>query len=294
MSHSNSRHIDDLLVAVKDLTEAHLGSAATGLTQDIGGLMPGKMLRSRLAARLYEAGSARIDFDELQAVCAATELTHTASLCHDDVVDNALMRRSMPTLWQSAGPTGAILLGDLLLCEATDLMIAIRQGQFLPAFIAKVREVVAAEAEHEFLWRGKQTDEATALRLARGKTGALFAFVAQCCGGDDPALSAALCEAGYRVGTAYQLADDLLDVIGDDATAGKTLGTDRLRDKATLPLNDEHGAHVTTQQITQLCISAGGLLVSFPQAKAGLRAFVLNDLQPVVNRHLACSMELMV
>jgi geranylgeranyl pyrophosphate synthase len=252
------------------------------------------MLRTRLAARLYEAGAVLLGLDELQAVCAATELTHTASLCHDDVVDNALMRRSMPTLWQSAGPTGAILVGDLLLCEAMDIMIAVRQGQFLPPYIAKVREVIAAEAEHEFLWRGRQPDETTSLRLARGKTGALFAFVARCCGGDNVALAEALTEAGYRVGTAYQLADDLLDVIGNDVTAGKTLGTDQQRDKATLPLNGEGGEHVTTRQIGQLCLSAGELLADFPEAKAGLRAFLLNDLQPVVNRHLASSMELTV
>jgi heptaprenyl diphosphate synthase len=243
---------------------------------------------------LWEAGATAVDADLLHAACTATELTHTASLCHDDVVDNALFRRSMPTLWQSAGPAGAILVGDLLLFEAADLMMGLGNEDLLRAFVDKGREVVAAEAEHELCWRGKQPDEATSLRLARGKTGALFAFPAQCCGGDDEALSAGLAEAGYCIGTAYQLADDLLDVVGDDSDAGKTLGTDQQREKFTLPQNGESGVQKAAQQIRQLCLSADKQLADFPAAAGGVRAFLLNDFQPVLNRQLASTVELTV
>ena len=289
MSDAENRQADDVVAAVRSIVLGHISSATSRLVQDPDGLRPGKMLRTRLAARLWEAHSALIDLDLLQGLCVVIELTHTASLCHDDVVDNALFRRSMPTLWQSAGATGAILVGDLLLFEAADVMMGAENEGLLRAYVAKVREVVAAEAEHELQWRGKRPDEATLLRLARGKTGALFAFVAQCCGGEDEALSAGLEEAGYRIGTAYQLADDLLDVIGDDAAVGKTLGTDEQREKYTLA---QSGAQRASERVRQLCLSADELLTDYPAAKDGLRAFLLNDLQPVLDRHLAPTVEL--
>jgi len=252
------------------------------------------MLRTRLAARLWEAGATTVDVEVLHTVCTVTELTHTASLCHDDVVDNALFRRSMPTLWQTAGQAGAILVGDLILFEAANLMMELNNDALLRAFMAKGQEVVAAEAEHELQWRGRQPDEDTSLRLARGKTGALFAFPAQCCGGADEALSTGLAEAGYRIGTAYQLADDLLDVIGDGNAAGKTLGTDEQREKYTLARNGEHGARLAAEQVRQLCRSADEELTDFPAATEGVRAFLVNDLQPVLSRQLASTVELTV
>lgn len=292
MADVSDRQADDVIAGVRLVAEACLESALAGLAEHAEGLKPGKMLRTRLAARMFESGAVKIASDTLHAVCAATELAHTASLCHDDVVDNALIRRSMPTLWQSAGPSGAILIGDLLLCEAINLIMAADDGRFLPAYVAKVQEVVVAEAEQELTWRGRRPDEATSLRLARGKTGALFAFAAMCCGGDDSVLTAALEEVGYRIGTAYQLADDLLDVIGDDSAAGKTLGTDEQREKFTLALSGEQGVRVTADQIGHLCNSSGELLIDFPEAHKGLRAFLLKDLQPVLYRHLALSVEL--
>ena len=294
MSDAGTRQAEAFVSAVRSLTVRHINSATSRLVDPTEGLRPGKMLRTRLVARLWEAGATATEVNILHIVCTVTELTHTASLCHDDVVDNALFRRSMPTLWQSAGPAGAILVGDLLLFEGADLMMGLDDDDLLRAFVAKGREVVAAEAEHELRWRGKQPDEATSLRLARGKTGALFAFPAQCCGGDDAALSAGLAEAGYRIGTAYQLADDLLDVIGDDAAVGKTLGTDEQREKFTLPQNGEGGAQKAAQQVRQLCLSADEQLAGFPAAKEGVRAFLLNDFQPVLSRQLASTVELTV
>ena len=142
MADVSDRQADDVIAGVRLVAEACLESALAGLAEHAEGLKPGKMLRTRLAARMFESGAVKIASDTLHAVCAATELAHTASLCHDDVVDNALIRRSMPTLWQSAGPSGAILIGDLLLCEAINLIMAADDGRFLPAYVAKVQEVV--------------------------------------------------------------------------------------------------------------------------------------------------------
>lgn len=255
-------------------------ASATGVGE-VGDLLPGKMLRTRLAGRV--AGSATLD--ALATACAATELVHTASLCHDDVIDNAVIRRARPTLWQVTSPSGAVLLGDLLLCEALDVLIDVPGTPHLKHFVAKVREVIEAETEQELLLRGRAVDEPTCLRLARTKTGPLFAFTAWAARDADAALAAALEEAGYRVGTAYQLADDLFDVVAAEQEAGKTLGTDQARGKFTLPQSPEGGVDATREHIRELCSSAVASLGDWPDRQTGLAQFITDDLLPVFRRH---------
>ncbi len=282
------RSIEGFVSRVRLLAEGRVSKALcqSALGINVNAVMPGKMLRTRLAGRLYDGGWSTVDCRSLQAVCAVTELVHTASLCHDDVVDNALVRRSMPTLWLEAGPSGAILVGDLLLCEATDLVMSTEGGRYLPEFVSKLREVVRSEAEQELLWRGKQVDVEMSLQLARGKTGPLFAFVAGVCGGNDETLSESLTEAGYRIGTAYQLADDLLDINGRPDIAGKTLGTDQLRRKYTLAQCGDSGQQITRETIDQMCTSAVELLKSYPEAQESLAEFLALDLEPVLKQFL--------
>ncbi len=254
-------------------------ASATGVGE-VGGLLPGKMLRTRLAGRLAaEAPNA------LAAACAATELVHTASLCHDDVIDNAVIRRARPTLWQATSPSGAVLLGDLLLCEALDVLIDVPGTPHLKHFVGKVREVIGAETEQELLLRGQAVDEPTCLRLARTKTGPLFAFTAWAAADADASLAAAMEEAGYRVGAAYQLADDLFDVVAAEPEAGKTLGTDEARGKFTLPQAPGGGVDATREHIRELCNSAVASLGDWPDRQAGFAQFITDDLLPVLRRH---------
>ena len=260
---------------------------------DVTTLAGGKMLRTRLAARLLAEQPPAGDVTPLHKACAAMELVHAASLCHDDVLDNALIRRGQPALWRARGAPGAILIGDMLLCEAVQL--AIEAGQHhLCRCIQKVSEVVEAEAEQELLWRGREQDEETYLRLARRKTGPLFAFAAGVCAGDDGPFRAAVEEAGYCVGTAYQLADDLLDVVGSETVTGKTLGTDRLRRKHTLARTDSDGWDVTRGHVRRLCGSAVAHVADHPEAKRGLTRFIREDLTPVLSRTLGHCLDLAV
>jgi geranylgeranyl pyrophosphate synthase len=249
-------------------------------------LLPGKMLRSRLGARLVACEDLATDPAVIRNVCAVTEMTHTASLCHDDVVDNASKRRGRPALWQSLGTSAAILIGDVLLCEAMDLLAHTGGGRHLGAFIAKVKEVVVAEAEQELVLPGRQLDEATCLRLARRKTGPLFAFVAAVCGGDDKALSAGLEEAGYHIGTAYQLSDDLLDLEGREDVAGKTLGTDSQRRIPTLAQMPAEGRRAVRDLICELCSQALSCVRAWSGVSGALRQYLISDLQPVLDRQI--------
>jgi len=256
-----------------------------GLEQDVEArLAGGKMLRSRLPGRIQEQAGAA-DPDVLREVCTAAELVHSASLCHDDVVDGSEKRRGEPSLWTELGRTGAVLVGDLLFAEAVRVVRAAAGGAFMSDFADKVKETSAAEAEQELVWRGEKPDEETHVRLARCKTGPLFALTAGAC--TEPGRPAApdLEEAGYRVGTAYQLADDLVDVVGSEQTAGKTLGTDRRRSKYTLALSGDGGREGLRERIQEICCDAMGALDTRPPMQEGVRRFLAEDLVPALERH---------
>ncbi len=204
---------------------------------------------------------------------------HTASLCHDDVIDGGEVRRSGAALWRHVGVTSAVLLGDALLCESVDVVAGVASGIHTRDFLAAVREVLISEAEQELLSRDARPDEETCLRLARGKTGPLFAFTAGLCGGRDPRLTKALREAGYRIGTAYQLIDDLLDITGDPHRCGKTLGTDARRGTPTLAQMAENPASIIPESVRAICESVDELLRPWPAARLGYRAFMEKDLE---------------
>lgn len=288
----NPGSANDFVSDVRDYTEGRVLRALSQSISDIDAevMMPGKMLRTSLAGRLFTEDCSSVDPATLRGICAATELVHTASLCHDDVVDNSLIRRSLPTLWQTVGASGAILIGDLLLSEAIDIVMDVENGRYLSSFIGKIKQVVQAEAQQELRWRGKQVDVDTCLCFARGKTGPLFAFLAEACGGEDKGLCELLEEAGYRIGTAYQLADDLMDILGTERTVGKTLGTDLIRGKFTLPQIGEAGERVAQESINNLCNSSVELLNDYPKARKGLREFLTHDLYPLMEQTLGVEM----
>jgi len=273
----------DFLFTVSELARARVLKMGTFLDGDwdIRSLVGGKMIRSRFAARVTRGDFGSLKTKNAAKLCAAAEIVHTASLCHDDVIDNAPIRRAQPALWRLISPSGAVLIGDLLLCEAIDLLLEVEDGRYLRDFVSKLREVCATETEQELLLRGRRLDEEKCLEIGRGKTGPLFAFLGLISSADDPALARALEEAGYRVGTAYQLADDLLDCVGDADRAGKTLGTDCSRRKFTLAQKSECGADQLRDHISGLSRSAVKILSPWPDAMAGLEQFLESDLQPV-------------
>jgi geranylgeranyl pyrophosphate synthase len=213
-------------------------------------------------------------------------MLHTASLCHDDVIDEAPMRRHRPALWRTSSKATAVLIGDILLCNALEVIVEAERGRYLTSFLAKTREVCEAEAEQELVLRGHAMDEETCLRIARSKTGPLFAFVALVCGGDDAQLTAVLEEVGYDVGTMYQLADDVVDVAGSETLAGKTLGTDAVRGKRTLPRQRGDGVGVAVGRIQALAAHARELLVPWPAVRDALGEYLVSGLQSVFNRQL--------
>jgi geranylgeranyl pyrophosphate synthase len=270
-----------------DRVRVRIGSRLDGLSAltslaEARDLLGGKMLRSRLAGRLMLSGAGAADAGLVERAAAAVELVHTASLCHDDVIDNALLRRATPTLWRRTSSSGAVLVGDILLCEAMTLLLETENNSLLVAFMGKVTQVCLTEARQELVYRGRQIDEETCLALAFGKTGALFAFAAEACArmGSDEA--AAFGQAGYCLGTAYQLADDLLDVVGNEKQAGKTLGTDGKRNKFTLPQVEPDGAELSIRHVRRLCSEAAQVVDAWPMARQAVEDFLARDFGPVL------------
>ncbi|MBS3764751.1 MAG: polyprenyl synthetase family protein [Planctomycetes bacterium] len=243
-------------------------------------LHPGKMLRSRFAVRIAGGLAQKPERHRLRSACAAVEIVHTASLCHDDLIDDGRFRRGQPCLWRASSPPEAILTGDMLLCASIKLAMDAGAGR---EFLQKITETCAGETRHEMKHQPECPPTEWFIEMARGKTGPFFAFLGWFCGQPDPELATVLEETGYDIGTAYQLADDLLDATGDEAVAGKTLGLDEARGKLTLP-RLPGGKQKCRRQIKSIVQRIPENLLLWPKAKDGVERFLFQDLKPVLDR----------
>lgn len=243
----------------------------------------GKMLRTRLAAHLLDEHAGDELVGRVVCACAATEVVHSASLLHDDVIDGGSVRRGRPALWRDIGANGAVLLGDVLFCEALSLIGETKVPAYMHLFVEKVREVCVSEVSQELSLRGRVVDAERCLAVARGKTGPLFSFSALVCAGGDAAKSEAFEEVGYQIGTAYQLMDDLLDERGSEASAGKTLGTDRLRRKFTLAHGVSDPERGIGPHVERLVDSAIRRLEPWPAVQARLREYLAGGFDSVTS-----------
>lgn len=248
-------------------------------------LSTGKMLRSRLLLRVGEAANTPVPV--MLHAAAAAEMIHAASLLHDDVIDGGFVRRNLPTFWKERGVPAAILVGDLMLFKALDLLGDADEGRLVRSLVKMTGEVCDAESEQELFLRDKTPTWENCVAIARRKTGALFAFAAYAAGGHDAELSAALQEAGYAIGTAYQLADDVLDVVGTEDEAGKTLGTDEARHKTTAASAAAVTGVDPVTYIELLVQEAEDALEPWPRVHRAWRQFVDEDLRPAVAKAVA-------
>jgi len=173
------------------------------------------------------------------ALGAVVEMLHTATLVHDDVLDDASLRRQVKTLNASWGNEASILFGDYLFAKAYTLAAKLHHREANQILARTVEDMCVGE-----LWQistkfNVDVDEAQYLKVIHGKTGALFATSCRL-GGVNNAPEAgavdALARYGACIGTAFQIVDDCLDITGDEAEMGKSLGTDLEKGKLTLPV----------------------------------------------------------
>lgn len=170
---------------------------------------------------------------------AVVEMIHTATLVHDDVLDGATVRRHVPTVNAAWGNQTSVLLGDFLFTHAFHLASTIGDARACRLIGEATNRVCEGEL-HQGTERGNlELGEAEYLEIIDGKT----AELTSCCGrlgalyaDADIDLVEAMARFGRWLGVAFQIADDLLDVVGDERRTGKSLGTDLDLQKLTLPV----------------------------------------------------------
>ncbi len=172
-------------------------------------------------------------------LAAVVEMIHTATLVHDDILDDAVVRRHAATVNAEWGDETAVLLGDFLFTHAFHLAASL-ESTLACRWIGRATNLVCEGEMMQVHHRGDfDLDEAAYFEIIRGKTAELTAVScrlgARYAGVDDAAVDA-LDSYGRNLGVAFQIADDVLDILGDERTTGKTLGTDLDKQKLTLPV----------------------------------------------------------
>jgi octaprenyl-diphosphate synthase len=197
----------------------------------------GKRLRPAL---VLLAGRASGEIGEEHVpVAVVVEMIHTATLVHDDVLDEALVRRQSPSCNALFGNEGAVLLGDFLFARAFALSASL-EDRLASRYLA---EITAEVCQGEILQNRERGNldlpEERYFEIIRKKTAILYAAAAEVgaryAGAPEP-VARALHGFGMGIGLAFQVVDDCLDVDGDEAEVGKSLGTDVATGKMTLPL----------------------------------------------------------
>ncbi len=172
-------------------------------------------------------------------LAAVVEFIHTATLLHDDVVDESVLRRGNPTANEAFGNPASVLVGDFLYSRAFQMMVEAQNMRIMQVLADATNVIAEGEVMQLMNMHNAGLDEAGYLQVIRSKTAKLFeasARVGAILAGADPALEAACAEYGQALGTAFQVIDDVLDYAGDAAVMGKSLGDDLREGKATLPL----------------------------------------------------------
>ncbi len=199
----------------------------------------GKRLRPILTLLTAQLGDPALAAGEqVRDAGVAVELTHIATLYHDDVMDDAPLRRGAPSAQTVWGNSAAILTGDVLVARASQLVAALGPEAVLAH--AKTFERLCMGQLHETLPRPAGTDPvAHYIQVLADKTGSLIAVSARygaMLTGAGRATERIVEAFGERIGVAFQLADDCLDLVGDPAALGKTPGTDLREGVDTMPV----------------------------------------------------------
>lgn len=197
----------------------------------------GKQLRPALVA--LSAGATGKINDSLVTVAVIIEMVHLATLVHDDIMDEAVIRRRRPTLAANWGKEVSVLLGDCLFAHAVRLAASFPTPEICRAVASATKTVCSGEILQTHQRHNFRFGRAEYIRVLEMKTAELFALscdLGAWLGGASGTGRSALKKFGMALGTAYQLYDDCLDLFGSEMAAGKSLGTDLANGKLTLPV----------------------------------------------------------
>jgi len=226
--------LERLLLAAAGRAPKELSGAAADLVRAGGKrVRPLLLLLSARAAAPGRRSRGRV------ALALVAEMVHSATLLHDDVIDDGLTRRGLPAPRVAYGNGVSVIAGDWLLAASLELALRASAPEAMPALVRTLRQLVEGESKQIAL-RGKTDFSAEdALQIAHLKTGSLFAFCGEAgaiVARAAPKVVAALRDFGMRAGSAFQIADDLLDFESDVVTLGKAVLADVREGKPSLPL----------------------------------------------------------
>lgn len=233
--------VADDFEAVNRFIAEHLDSSVP-LVREVGEYIVssgGKRLRPLVS--VLSARACGYHGDRHVDVAAIIEFLHTATLLHDDVVDESSLRRGRPTVNAVWGNAASVLVGDFLISRAFQLVVAVGNPHLLNILADSTNIISEGEVLQLLNCRDPNTDEERYMRVIHHKTAKMFESAAETGSvlgeaGDNLALRQAMAAYGRHLGIAFQLIDDVLDYVGDADELGKNVGDDLAEGKPTLPL----------------------------------------------------------
>ena len=197
----------------------------------------GKRLRPALL--LLTCGALGYVGEQRFNLAAVVEFIHTATLLHDDVVDDSALRRGNATANETFGNPASVLVGDFLYSRSFQMMVDAQNMRVMQVLADATNVIAEGEVMQLMNMHNAELDEAGYLQVIRSKTAKLFeasARVGAILADSTPETETICADYGQALGTAFQVIDDVLDYTGEAAIMGKNLGDDLREGKATLPL----------------------------------------------------------
>ncbi len=226
------RQVDQVIARRMDSGVPLVGSVAQYIIS-----AGGKRLRPALL--LLCCGALNYKGEQRHTMAAVVEFIHTATLLHDDVVDESMLRRGNATANAAFGNPASVLVGDFLYSRAFQMMVEAQSMRIMEVLADATNVIAEGEVMQLMNMHNAALDEAGYLQVIRSKTAKLFeasARVGAILADAAPDIETACADYGQALGTAFQVIDDVLDYAGDAAVMGKNLGDDLREGKATLPL----------------------------------------------------------
>jgi len=255
--------IADDLRAVDEVIRRRLQSEVVLIRKIADYIVGGGGKRLRPALLILAARTCGYRGTHHHDLAAVVEFIHTATLLHDDVVDESGLRRGQATANSVFGNAAAVLVGDFVYSRAFQMMVEVENMKVLRVLADATNVIAEGEVLQLMNCRNPDLDEEGYLQVIRYKTAKLFEAATRLgaiLGEAGEAAEAAMAAYGAHLGTAFQLIDDVLDYSGDHALIGKNVGDDLAEGKTTLPLiyAMKHGTPEQAKLVRH-AIQSGGL-----------------------------------